>query len=260
MMWEGGIASTLNGVEPTNYWKPGSIPFTPHYPYTLNYWSGSDSEENFKKNPKPGFTSTSIQYMFNNYGFRGPDFNLADPRDKILCFGCSITMGVGINYEETWVNKFEQFFPNSVAYNFGIGGTSGDTCARSVVNSVEFFKPKTIAILWPSLMRHETYTQHQIDLEGPWSMTRGNMKYFNEVHAANVRHRNKLIVNLVQQVHKFNLVELEVDFLPSSFKAMFPSDKIHHGARDNHPGPAWQTHIAETMYEEYKRKYDNSKV
>lgn len=252
MMWEGGIQSTLNGVEPTNYWKQGTIPWSPHYPYSLNYWSGSDSQENFEKNPKPGHTESSITYSFNNYGFRGPDFNKSDPSPKILCFGCSMTMGVGINYEDTWVNKFNEFFPDSIAYNFGIGGTSGDTVARSVLNSVEVFKPKIVAILWPSIMRHELYFQHQLELQGPWSLTRGNTKYYDEVHVANIRAKNKQIVNLMQQIHKFKLVEFDVDFLPPDFSRNFNREQMTEGARDHHPGPAWNKYLAEQMFEQYK--------
>lgn len=240
-----------------NYWSKNQVPFSPQYPFTLNYWSGSDSEDSFRKHPKPGFTETSIIYEFNNYGFRGPNFDFEDTSDKIACFGCSITMGVGLNYEDTWVYKLSKYFSDMSVYNFGLGGTSGDTVARSIVNVIDLVKPKIIAILWPTVARFETYFDDHIESEGPWTMTQGNMKYFNNDHVENIRYRNQTVVDLLQKVYNFKLIEFSVDKLPKEFKeayAPIKESKIDY-ARDEHPGPKWHDVLTSCMIAQYKEKY-----
>ena len=91
------------------------------------YWKASDTENKFKTKlkEKPEAVSywkdKSIEYRYNNYGFRTyDDFNKDD--EGIVCLGCSFTEGIGLPLEYNWL---EGEYDNEVspkAIHFTNGG------------------------------------------------------------------------------------------------------------------------------------------
>ena len=114
---------------------------------TVQHWDTSDSQKRFLKNlqnpthraffEKNGYTEQSITYRFNSEGFRDKEFSTAE----CLTFGCSFTMGTGINEDQTWPVQFSKLTGYSVA-NLGLAGTSNDTAARLALHYIPIFKPK----------------------------------------------------------------------------------------------------------------------
>ena len=236
-----------------NLWAEGFIPKTHHPKNQIVHWSGSDTEENWRKNPKPGYTETSITYSYNSYGFRTKEFVLNNGVDKILCFGCSHAEGVGLKQEDIWVSHILANFPNYDVYNLGVGGASPDYVARILTNTVSVFNPKHIFILWPSSSRFETYNSvKKLDddptlMNGPWNLNEHNKCMADETNMYNNLQKNRLIINLLQNKYQFKLYELSTDdeLGTMAFNQLYQLNQ----ARDHHYGPAQHQRIAELFME-----------
>ena len=198
-----------------NFWKQSILPVAFDKPKNATiHWQGTDSEENFRLNPTPGYTETSITYTFNTYGFREDDFDLTNNKPKILCLGCSHTEGIGLRLEDVWVTKLKQHFPSYDVYNLGWGGASADTVARLLTNSASIFKPKLVFILWPDCARYELITHPQkLTFKGSWNMKKTDLEYFDVEQLKNNFYKNKLIVDLIAEKYKFKTLELMSDDL-----------------------------------------------
>ena len=66
-------------------------------------------------------------YRFNELGFRGDDIKTYELSSmKLLTFGCSHTLGIGVGNKETWPHILAEKINHS-HINFGIQGCSNDT-------------------------------------------------------------------------------------------------------------------------------------
>lgn len=234
-----------------NYWRSGfvPVPLTKNgHPNTTSYWAGSDSYESFKQNPREGYSETSITYTYNSYGYREEEF-FQNQQPNILCLGCSHTMGIGLRLEDVWVSHIKKMFPNHNVINLGSGGSSADTAARTLVNVIDLFRPESVFILWPSPARFEIYNNKLVENHGPWSFTAHDSRLIEDENMYNLFCKNKLIVNMLADKHKFKLVELEVDKLPSpEFYQLLCAAR----ARDDHWGPVAHQEIARKFMSQFK--------
>ncbi len=236
-----------------NFWTTNQIP---EINYRLNLttnWSGTDNEENFLKNPKPGYSKDSVVYKFNSRGYRTHEFDFSNPKPSIICIGCSFTEGVGVNYDDTWVSQIEKNFPDYTTYNLGVGGTSGDFVARTLNSIGSLLNTKIVFVLWPHVSRYEVYEAGSVINMWPQNTAGYNNHMVNETHLFNLREKNRALVHLLSQVHGYTVVEEYVD---SVFHAGRPGSSMDFG-RDTHPGPRWHNLIAKKFIERYN---DNSKI
>lgn len=236
-----------------NLWAEGFIPKTHHPKNQIVHWSGSDTEENWVKNPKPGYTETSITYNYNSYGYRTTEFDLTNNIPKILCFGCSHTEGVGLKFEDIWISHIKLKFSDHDLYNLGIGGASADYVTRLLSNTASIFNPDYVFILWPSMSRFETYkTVYNLNddptlMNGPWNLNEHNKCMADETNMYNNLQKNRLIINLLQNKYQFKLHELSTDdeLGTMAFNQLYQLNQ----ARDHHYGPAQHQRIAELFME-----------
>ena len=236
-----------------DYWlvdQPSFVPVIPHNVNVVTNWSGTDNEENFKRNPKPGYTADSIVYKYNSHGYRTQEFDTVKP--SMLCLGCSFTEGVGVNIQDTWSAHLQERFSEHNVYNLGIGGCSGDTVTRTLYSIGNMLNIDTVFILWPHFYRYEVYNPG-----APIAMFPGNDQGYTpgiltDTHFYNLRQKNRAIVALLKQLHGYNVIEEYVDTVWHTGRPGAGADN----GRDNHPGPIWHKHIANLLLE----KYDNSKI
>jgi hypothetical protein len=232
-----------------NHWQEGFIPEAPNNPKNQTlYWSGLDSLENFKKNPTPGYTETSITYVYNSYGYREEEYDLTS-QSNILCLGCSHTEGIGLRFEDSWPTLLKKQFSNSKVYNFGLGGGSSDTVARILTNISSIFNPLAVFILWPSTIRYELYNGGKPVFYGTWSIDAEHYSLMDSKHTYNNFCKNKLIVELLQKRYNFNLCSIEVDSLP--YDIDFKRLGERSSARDLHFNPHQHQEIARRFIEKY---------
>ena len=237
-----------------NYWQEQTIPCIYRRANTETNWSDTDSEENFNLNPKPGYTKNSIVYQYNSNGYRSMEFDLTNSKPSILCLGCSFTEGVGVNYNETWVSKIADYFPEYNTYNLGVGGSSGDTVARTLYSIGNMLDTKIVFILWPHITRYELYNPGAPTDELANSKFSFNRDLASDTHAFNLREKNKAIVKLLSRTYNFHVEE---EFVDNIIHHNGNSLKLLDTGRDTHPGPQWHNAMAQLFIKRYN---DNSKI
>ena len=109
-----------------------------------------------------------IIYKFNDEGFRC-DYDIKDLEfyDVNMFLGCSNTLGVGVNNEETWCHHVNDHYQGRrTMFNMGQGGGSSETCYRLAQYWIPKIKPKAVFMLTPPSTRREFWTED----EGPQIM------------------------------------------------------------------------------------------
>jgi hypothetical protein len=110
-------------------------------------WVDTDIPKNANSNHE------NFVYEFNEYGFRSDSF---DDRSEynILVSGCSLTVGIGVAYEDTWPMVLKKHLEKRLktkitVWNLAQGGSSPEYVVRSIYKTIEVLKPNLIAICWP---------------------------------------------------------------------------------------------------------------
>jgi hypothetical protein len=85
-----------------------------------------------------GYVDVSIEYKFNQDGFRTSELNQSF---DMVCFGCSFTMGTGVHAMETWPGQLEGITGLKIA-NLGHAGSSNDTAFRFAAHYLKKIKPQ----------------------------------------------------------------------------------------------------------------------
>ena len=105
---------------------------------TLNF-AHTDSEELFLKNkkkfgPRWYYANKTFEYKFNYLGYRmNKELNEVDYDNHIAFFGCSNTVGIGLELEETFSYRIANQL--GVDYiNGAIGGASPDFVFLSLIH------------------------------------------------------------------------------------------------------------------------------
>jgi hypothetical protein len=133
---------------------------------SIQYWDTSDSFERYCQNlnnfeqkkilEKYNFIDSTIEYRFNRDGFRGDEIS----NQECLCFGCSFTMGTGIEEEHTWPAKLSNLLSISVA-NLGHAGSSNDSALRFALHYIPKIKPKLAIWVQTDQYRLEIINEQQ---------------------------------------------------------------------------------------------------
>lgn len=136
-------------------------------PFLETEFYGTDNKEDFDINIKRlpqdwRYRNETIQYRFNGSGLR-MNKELAEVNESYLIgFGCSHTLGVGINEEDTWVHLLANNM--SLDYiNAGVSGGSAKLCAINFFNLLATNRPlpRAVVFAWPSSVRYCLYAEDQ---------------------------------------------------------------------------------------------------
>ena len=106
-------------------------------------WIPSDTPVRYEqlkdKVQKFGYTEDNVTYDINNHGFRHPDV-FVESTNSIVFLGCSITFGIGVNYEETFAYKVAEHFSMD-CINLGQPGSTINACYRHAKVWLPIIKP-----------------------------------------------------------------------------------------------------------------------
>lgn len=126
-------------------------------PRTRSRWMASDTEEAWLANQRDkgmrerlsscGWMVDSVEYRYNNHGFRSDDdWDIDQPAEGSMFLGCSITEGIGLNIEQVWSHRMSRLLGGAF-YNLGQAGTGIETQYRLMRSWVPFLRPKAILTL-----------------------------------------------------------------------------------------------------------------
>ena len=125
----------------TYKWMPGD---------TLDRW-----EQNKDIASKYGWTEDNIDYDVNTYGFRhNKDFE--KNHDSAVFLGCSLTFGVGVNYEDSWPYLVSKAL-GVECINMGQPGTGQNAAVRVAREWIDVIKPKYVFFFQQDPGRRELF-------------------------------------------------------------------------------------------------------
>lgn len=138
--------------------------FNQTYASTIQFWSGTDSEERFIENCKIEKHYTKLKllgwlepgvitYKYNNHGFRNDEF---DQEPAGMALGCSHTFGVGVKVEHAWPTQLQNMMGQKI-WNLGVGGGALDTCYRMLEYWIHHLNIKFVVCAVPGISRYEIY-------------------------------------------------------------------------------------------------------
>ena len=129
-------------------------------------WIPSDNRDNWNNRKylaeKLGWTDKNVKYKFNAYGFRHTG-EFVENRNALVALGCSLTFGVGVNYDQTW--------PYYVAKELGLDcinlaqpGTGINASYRVAKMWLPVIKPKVVMFYVPNHHRRELWPRPEDNL------------------------------------------------------------------------------------------------
>jgi len=125
----------------------------------------------------PGDESARVSYRFNSLGFRGEEFRIAADRHIFVCGG-SVTLGLGLDYEDAWVSVFRRGYehvhdaptPDINLLNFSSSGCSNSYIARTLIGQCARFEPTLVLAELTFSHRSEVLHNGRSYNIGPWCL------------------------------------------------------------------------------------------
>lgn len=112
-----------------------------------------------------------IRYDLNSLGYRAPEFGIVNWSEVIICFGCSMTFGIGVNDSDTWPQALSQLTGIPVVNLAVPGGSVQINWANSVRLIAAGVVPRAVIYNWPEVSRSCEFLQGQpVDNWGSWRL------------------------------------------------------------------------------------------
>ena len=222
-------------------------------------WLAMDTEELFDKNMSNdktrkelndlNWTKDSITYKFNDQGFRSEEFDSSG--NSIVFLGCSYTVGIGVQWEDTF-SKIVSDDLKLKCFNLGVGGGSMDSCFRFAIYWLEKIKPKIVVLLEPDKYRKEIKTSNHtyINLLPTNISTQGCNRIYKNFYKGWILEEQN--VNLLKEKNF-----LAIKYLSNKINTKFISVTLDDGpepdgeARDlAHGGAVWHSVMARYILKE----------
>jgi len=138
----------------------------------INFWD-SDTKERYNELKKEigkdwFWFNKNISYDINNLGYRMKQLDQIDIDNCIAVFGCSHTVGIGINNEDTWSYKIAKNM-NCDLINAAIPGGSNNLMLINLIKLLKHIKPKLIVMSWTSLLRKSFWKNGNVVMWGQYA-------------------------------------------------------------------------------------------
>lgn len=155
--------------------------FAKDKPHSRSRWAAGDTEDTWTANQRDGamrrlldaagWRIDSVEYRYNNHGFRSDDdWDVSDRGAGAMFLGCSITEGIGLNIEQTWGYRMSRHLGGRF-YNMGQSGTGIETQYRLMRAWAPVLMPTAILTLGAIGPRREVLRDNGTNplLIGAWT-------------------------------------------------------------------------------------------
>ena len=233
--------------------------FSHNEPNSIKKWLPCDTEDLFdehmsKKKTRNlltagNWTKDSIEYRFNNYGFRSDDdFDIDDPKPGNMFLGCSFTDGVGLNIEDVWSYKLNQKFGGAF-YNLGQGGTGLDTQYRLFKAWAPVLKPKRAFTLGSFEPRREFISENALLRITDYNDEKHGAVFFRNylIHEPEIIISYRRSWDAIKFIAIENNIELYVPTKDIESQACIEAKMNYLGRDLIHPGPAYHDYLVKNF-------------
>jgi len=192
----------------------------------LNGWDGARGE---------------LTYKINSDGFRADEFS---NEPSVMFLGCSMTMGVGIELENTWAQMIAKDL-GLKNHNLGTGGSNNDAAFRLFNHWHRRYKPELVVYYSPPPVRLEIFYTNRLHIvnllpnSGDWVNDRVYQMWIStDINAQLNQQKNLLAVEYLCKQSNIPLVWLDN---PQMFNLEDESEFIskEFGRDLLHPGNSW---------------------
>lgn len=181
---------------------------------------------------KLGFNDRNVKYNFNSYGFRCNEFVA---QNNIVFLGCSLTLGIGINLE----NTFSQTIANKLNLNncnLALGGGSNDAMFRIAYHWLPRLKPDVVVCFAPTKERSEIFMNNRHESLMA-TMPRNNswyMNYLKEDKNFLINYqKNKMAIEYLCEKINSKLLFLHVEDWEFDYRKDLARDLLHPGVKSH---------------------------
>lgn len=241
------------------------IGYSPEYRDEL-FFHGKDNEANFEANKKQMgdgwyYSTNNISYKRNRLGHRAVELENLNLDNYIICTGCSVTEGIGVEVQHRYSDQLKQDL-NVDVYNMGVASSGNDTIVHNLVTWLSTIdkKPKCIVIQWSDVHRFMTEDEGgNIQLKGLWLNTEPSISKFiasgDEIRY--FQSKSKYLRSLIKTIANVPIIEIPwlSDFpKPDSQTIVLPkTNYLDYGRDFMHPGIRTHRRWADMIIEEIKR-------
>lgn len=169
------LGSLLLGALPGVLWMAYQRPYLTgarareiySFGYPLGYQPLPNREHLVAKVCK-GRTLYRVRYRFDEYGRR---WMVPRPQASrsLLCFGCSVTMGEGVEGDETWPAVLAARHPEVAVYNYGVSGYG----PAQMLDQIRSRRLSQEVVLAPAQACYFLISSHTYRLQGHWYVVGG---------------------------------------------------------------------------------------
>lgn len=246
------IKPELFDVTPTRH-----LADLPHfYPY--------DSPERYRDNlrSQPAdwiWRNKTIRYTLNSLGYRAREFDTVDWSQVIVCFGCSMTFGIGVDDPDAWPVQLSQIVDVPVV-NLAIpGGSVQINWANSVRLITAGARPRAVIYHWPDASRScEFMSDGTVDNWGSWRISANpqpdwRASALGTAWAMNATHYLTMAQLMVQSL-VWTCPRLDYTWSSSGPGGVqYRNFKLDQARDLQHPGPLSHLTMAESVARDLKR-------
>ena len=215
----------------------------PQYASQTLDWLPSDSQQLYnmhikkdnaksRKLKKLRFDSQNVKYKFNDYGFRCDNFK---NNNNIVFLGCSLTLGIGINLENTFSQTIADTL-NLNNCNLALAGGSNDAMFRIAYHWLPQLKPDIVVCYAPTKERSECFinNHHETLMASHPNNNRWYMNYLKEDNNFKINYqKNKLAIeHLCSQINT-TLLFLHVEDWEFDYRKDLARDLMHPGVESH---------------------------
>jgi hypothetical protein len=203
-------------------------------------WVSGDTKETYENNlrerrsllEKHNWLNNKVTYTLNSEGFRCKEFT-NDP--SVMFLGCSFTLGVGVNVEQSWTTIVSDSL-NLKCINLGQAGGSNDTAFRLGSHWIKKLQPKLVILLTPSQHRLELIEKKMIHFFTPGILHKDRFSTFlqtwlhDETNAAMNVSKNTLALEYICLQNKIKFVKYDA----SNFRRLDYARDLAHPGVESH--------------------------
>lgn len=177
------------------------------------FFHGKDNQANFEANKKRMgdswyYSTANISYKRNSLGHRTVELENLNLDNYIICTGCSVTEGIGVEVQHRYSDQLKQDL-NVDVYNMGVASSGNDVIVLNLLTWLAKIekKPKFIVIQWTDIHRFMT---DDVQLKGLWLNTEPAVeKFFGSGDEINYfLSKSKYLRGLLKTVTNVPIIEI----------------------------------------------------